>query len=142
MKILFLDDDNYRHKKMRQNSIGFSVDFAFDAEEAIELMIKNEYCLIMLDHDLDIETLNQLIDSEKDGRYVASWMAEDGRHKEVTVIIHSLNTNGADCMKTILKNAGFKDVINLPFAWLFISKTDKGTVFFDFTKKVALEDYR
>ncbi len=141
MKILFLDDNKDRHKTMRQNSIGLSVSFVFNAQEAITQMKENEFDLIMLDHDLDYLTNNEINEDEEDGRFVARWMAENGRHTSTPVIIHSLNIAGAEGMKYVLEEKGFEEVHCLPFAWIFIEKDTNGNIKFDPKKRVTPYDY-
>lgn len=131
VRIMFLDDNPERHKTMRKNCIGFAVSAAWNADEAIELLSKEEFDLIMLDHDLDATKENMIVEGEKDGRYVASKMIESDRHKTTPVILHSLNENGRDMMESILTNNGFENVHQLPFAWMMIEKDKDGGILFD-----------
>jgi len=131
MRILFLDDNLLRHQIFRRNSIGYSVDAVHTAQEAMECLLdeKKEYDLIMLDHDLDAATENQLNDDEEDGRYVVRKLVESGRHKDVTIVIHSLNADGRKNMKAMLDDAGYSIVHDLPFAWERFEKTENGCSF-------------
>ena len=131
MRILFLDDNAMRHKIFRRNSIGCSVDAVWTAKEALECLLdeEKEYDLIMLDHDLNAETENQLNDDEEDGRYVVKKLVESGRHKDVTIVIHSLNADGRRNMKALLDQAGYATVHDLPFAWERFEKTEIGCSF-------------
>lgn len=117
MRILFLDDNEDRHKKFKQNSIGFSVDHVYTAQEAIGKLSENDYDLIYLDHDLDHKTENELNEDEEDGRFVARQLAKMEKHLNSTVVIHSLNRSGGIIMKGILEDSGFLNVLHLPFAW-------------------------
>lgn len=142
MKILFLDDNSFRHKRMKANSIGFSVTFVFNAKECIAALSKNEFDLIMLDHDLDREKQGQVLDNEEDGRFVARWMASEGlQHKESAVIVHSLNPMGANEMKRTLIDAGFTRVECLPLAWTMIEKGEDGGIVFNPNKPRSSADY-
>jgi len=138
VQILFLDDNPERHKKFRTLSIGCSVDFVWNAAEAIEKLSdkENEYDLIMLDHDLDVEKQDMLLEDEEDGRYVARHLATlvDFR-KNSHVVIHSLNYNGGLDMQDILTKAGFENVTHLPFGWRMFRKTDNGCEFVPDDKK-------
>lgn len=142
MRILFLDDNEFRHKKMMKNSIGFSVSQAFNAQEAISLLREKEFELIMLDHDLDNATQNEVNNDEEDGRFVCRWMADNGTHSQTPIVIHSLNAVGAAGMERILKSAGFEEVHQVPFAWAIINKADNGSIIFDTDKPFSLDDYR
>jgi len=131
MRILFLDDNAMRHRVFRSKSIGCTVDAVWTAEEALEHLLDEdkEYDLIMLDHDLNAATENQLNDNEEDGRYVVRKLVESGRHKDVTIVIHSLNADGRKNMKTILGQAGYSTVHDLPFGWERFEKTENGCSF-------------
>jgi len=131
MRILFLDDNKERHRIFKQKSIGYTVDTVWTAQEAIEKLLDEEieYDLIMLDHDLDAETENQLNDKEEDGRFVVKKLAESGRHKDASIVIHSLNSAGRKNMKSVLDQAGYKWVHDLPFAWEKFEKVESGCRF-------------
>ena len=128
MKVLFLDDSIERHRAMRINSLGANVDFVFNAEEALNLLKKNSYEMIMLDHDLGGEDENKIV---PDGYYVASYMARNmPQHKETPIIIHSLNGAGAERMKLVLDKAGYMYIHIIPFAWNKIMVRNDGEVVF------------
>ncbi len=127
MKVLFLDDDKNRHAVFRSNAIGCSVDKAFTAQEAINLLDDNDdYDVIFLDHDLNWETNNQLNDDEEDGRTVARHLSLIKNYSETTVVIHSLNNSGGLIMKGILEDADFSDVHYIPFAWKLWKQSPEG----------------
>jgi hypothetical protein len=68
-------------------------------------------------------------------------MAKDGRHKDVPVILHSLNEPGRFQMESILKSAGFTKVAQLPHAWIMIEKDENGGVRFDPNKPKSVADW-
>jgi len=145
MMILFLDDNENRHKSFQRNAIGFSTTRVHTAQEAIEAMRELDHIdLIMLDHDLNCETNNQLNDEEEDGRWVCKKMAEEQLHVETTVIIHSMNPIGAQNMESILRDAGYKDVHQICSAWTMLSKKKDGTIKIDTTLGVSkdIRDYQ
>lgn len=117
IRILFLDDNPNRHAAMRSERFNDArVDHAFDAAHAIEFLNANTYDLIMLDHDLS-EDIDKIA-STPDGSYVAGYMARHLiQHSDTTVIVHSLNPDGAKNMMGILNDAGYSDVHVVPFAW-------------------------
>lgn len=117
MKILFLDDNDLRHVLVDRNIINQDIVHVETAREAIEQLSNNDFDLIMLDHDLDENTNNVLVEEEEDGRFVCRWMAENFESKETTVIIHSLNEPGSKEVRQILFDGGFKTCYRIPFAW-------------------------
>lgn len=104
MRILFLDDMKTRRDAFKQNAIGFTVDFAKNAQEAITFLNKNEYDVIYLDHDLEEEHYKSNEDHHEDGRFVARKMREMPQHHGKVVIIHSLNEDGRKNIESILKD--------------------------------------
>ena len=136
MKILFLDDSPHRHKKMLENSIGFSVVGVFSAQEAIAAMSKDEeFDLIMLDHDLDMTKQGLILENEEDGRFVARWMVLNNKYKTTSIIVHSLNAPAAAEMVRMFDKAGYDSATALPLAWTMITKTAEGNILFDISKK-------
>jgi CheY-like chemotaxis protein len=141
MRILFFDDNDFRHKRMKANSIGFNVTYVFNARDCIAALQKEEFDLLMLDHDMDRNKQGQILEDEEDGRFVTRWMATEGlQHKGASVIIHSLNPVGANQMKKILDDAGFSRVICLPLAWTMIEKDEDGGIVFDPNKSRSIND--
>jgi len=143
MKILFMDDSIRRHDTMHQNCIGLDVDYVYDADSAIDKLNSNEYDLVMLDHDLDEKYNNMILDNSKDGRFVANYIAENlkSKYKNTFFVIHSLNHPASEIMKSTLKLAEIQDVICLPFAWMYIEKSNDTVVFntdkkFDWTRNI------
>ena len=53
MRVLFLDDDDRRHKEFKRAAVGAVMDRAYSAREAISLLRENAYDRVYLDHDLD-----------------------------------------------------------------------------------------
>ena len=104
MRILFLDDMNSRREAFKRNAIGHTVDFAITAQQAIDLLKKNEYDVIYLDHDLEEDhyQANRNTDSDEDGRFVARALREMVQHHGKIVIVHSLNEAGRHNIKSIL----------------------------------------
>jgi CheY-like chemotaxis protein len=116
MRILFLDDNPNRHNTMQANSMGAVVDHVYSAAEAIDHLSREEYDLIMLDHDLSEDP--DMVLSTPDGSYVAEYMAQHlVQHSDTPVVIHSLNPPGSQNMMNMLLNGGYSDVRIVPFAW-------------------------
>lgn len=131
MKILFLDDNKYRHQIFQQN-IGVNiVDHVYTADDALLSLRNNVYDVIFLDHDLDERTNNILVEDEQDGRYVCREMIKLPIDRSTPVIIHSLNYTGAMSMIDTLVENKFNDVRWIPFAWRKIRITSNGYGFVD-----------
>jgi len=128
MKILFVDDNPHRHKKAKQCAIGNTFAQAYTAQEAIYALTKNQYDLVFLDHDLDENLENQLVDGVEDGRTIAKYLVGLENYKDVPIVIHSLNPRGAETMEKILVGAGFKVVFVMPHAWENFEKLECGSI--------------
>lgn len=104
MRALFLDDMKQRRDAFQRNAIGHTVDFATNAQEAIDLLKANEYDIIYLDHDLAEEHYHRNNDDDEDGRFVARKMRDMPQHHGTAVIVHSLNPVGRANIKSILND--------------------------------------
>lgn len=112
MRILFLDDDEYRHKTVRPL---MTFDAARTALEAIGLLQVNTYDLVFLDHDLG--GLQMVESSEENtGFTVAKWI-RDNNPSIGWVILHSLNPGGVLNMDSVLRQADYSTLI-CPFTRL------------------------
>lgn len=142
MKLLFMDDNQNRHKTFRQNTIGFAILQAYTGREALDFMREHDDIdVIFLDHDLNYETVNQLNDEEEDGRWVCKQMIAEDLYKEAQVIIHSMNPLGAEEMEKLLTDAGYGNVHQICSAWTMLSKNAKGGLSIDQGKGMS-QDYR
>lgn len=118
MRILFLDDDRNRHSLFtnKLDNIGakdISLHHAFDYNSFVELVSKNNYDMVFLDHDLSYEAVmcdpNNI--EEKTGTDVAKWICENKKPNELNeIVIHSLNPVGSKNMVSILFEYGFSVV--------------------------------
>jgi CheY-like chemotaxis protein len=107
-KILLVEDSEERCTWFRYCFIGCQLDITCDVQKAIDLMKKNTYKYIFLDHDLKIEhyTSFEIRDDENTGYGVAKWIADNSAQREAEIIIHSLNPSGSDRMLAALKSSG------------------------------------
>lgn len=108
---LVVEDSDERMKKLKQFLIGFSYLRASTALEAINLLQKNSFKWLMLDHDLAEEHYDL---APRDwskvsgtGQDVADWVAEHSPELE-GVIIHSLNPSGGKNMQRTLERWGYR----------------------------------
>ena len=139
MKILFLDDERYRHNHIRRSTKGKeeNITHIWDGLSAIKELQNNLFDLIMLDHDLGIENGKE----EVCGLDVAkSIIAMGDRHKNATIVIHSLNPIGAKNMFLTLDREGF-DVYEIPHAWMMLEYRANNLVI-DTTKKTDSKKMR
>lgn len=104
MRILFLDDMKSRRDVFQTRAVGHTVDFAITAQEAIDLLKKNEYDVIYLDHDLEESHYHAKKEGDEDGAFVARHLMEMAQHHGKTVIVHSLNPDGRANIKSLLKD--------------------------------------
>jgi len=115
MNILILEDDPLRMIAFRQRLEGHSITHAEVAAEAIELLKKNSYDLILLDHDLGGKTYVDHTNQQEDcGMRVAEFFSI--RPEQVRphgpIVVHSLNGPAAQQMVELIGEA-----IWCPFVW-------------------------
>jgi hypothetical protein len=113
MKILFLDDQDNRHKIFIGSHKSHDIISAYTADEAIEF-IRNQspFDLVSLDHDLGGVYLPS---DENSGYAVAEYIA--GMDKEKLpgeIVVHSWNESGAEKMIKKLGESGI-DALYRPF---------------------------
>lgn len=108
-KLLFLDDEEYRHVIFRQNFGGsgwFNLFHAHTAKEAIDNLKRYKFAVIFLDHDLGSQAY--VASSDGTGYEVAKWLSERySEHQGSEIIIHSWNQVGAKNMHSILRQVGY-----------------------------------
>jgi len=114
MIILFLDDNEFRHRIFKTNNLNHKICCVYNTEEAISALNLNpQFDLVCLDHDLG--GVYGAASDDKSGYAVAEYiskMNDDIRPKNI--IIHSWNGPGAKRMLDVLLNAGIK-AIYMPF---------------------------
>lgn len=125
MRVLFVDDEKYRHDLAWEKHFDGPVDMthAWSAKAAIDWLQKSDpFDLVMLDHDLGAERQRQDVsDCREDGcavaRFIAS-MPPDRRPK--TVITHSFNEAGRNEIAAICREAGIRGM-KAPFGTFKVS---------------------
>ena len=93
MKILVVEDNEIRMDFFRTVLLEDTLTFATTSVEAVCLLEKNQYDLILLDMDLD--------DGLGQGLVVARWL-KDAKNTYVDVIVHSMNISAADEARRLL----------------------------------------
>jgi CheY-like chemotaxis protein len=127
MRILFLDDSERRQTAMKRNCVGFVLDQAWDADQAIAFLKgEHHYDLICLDHDLADEHYATNKDDDKDGRYVCRELVKMQQRHGATVIVHTLNVVMQPVMRDLLKD-NFK-VHVVPYVWDYVWKDETGNL--------------
>jgi CheY-like chemotaxis protein len=117
--VLIVEDDETRCAWFRTRLGSDQLDVTCDVEEATGWLGAREYDLILLDHDLREEHyFSDEPDDARTGYAVAAWLAANSETQpHATVIIHSLNYEGARRMLEKLLGAGF-DAEHIPFPYL------------------------
>jgi CheY-like chemotaxis protein len=99
MRVLIVDDMQARHDYFKRRFESDSVEHAYDADQAIDMMRRHRYDMVSLDHDLGSTSRN--------GLYVANAivaMPECSRPDRVCV--HTANPIARRMMVEALKDAG------------------------------------
>ena len=111
VKVLVLEDNNERIKQFKQRFLerGWYCTYVDTADDCLRMLKNGQYDLIFLDHDLGGEELVNT-DYKNCGSEVARQFPKDIKYEKV--IIHSLNTVGAEYMKQLIPNS-----IWAPFIW-------------------------
>ena len=113
MKILILEDNIERQKQFRKNLVGHNVEIIDSSKIAIEKFIGEKWDLLFLDHE----------SGENTGYEVAKFLEANNQFMPSNVIVHSLNTNGAQNILAALPSA-----IHIPFAWTFENLKKMGLI--------------
>lgn len=102
MRILVVEDDEWRWRTFRRWLRGHDVRLARTSQEAIQSLSTEDFDLIFLDHDLDGKVLVSPEDRET-GAEVARFLRE--QHIKTPVVVHSHNPEGAAHILRLLPNA-------------------------------------
>lgn len=124
MKILFLDDDLNRCKKVRQECVGHVITIVHTVNEAKQALDSDVFDLISLDHDLGEK---QMCASDSDSGYeVAKYLSQlTNGNQQAVVIIHSMNPIGSDNMLNLLRDndiKAYKLIFGCNLFWKTISQ--------------------
>lgn len=114
MKILFLDDDEFRHEVVRKQltSAGVEIVAVKTAKDAIDRILREKFDFIFLDHDLDGTIYAP--SGPGTGFEVAGHVSASV-NRDTRVIVHSLNHLGAEKMvQAIGRNATWVPFYGLP----------------------------
>jgi len=108
ISVFLLDDDTRRHVWFAKRFAGDQLDIAEDVQTARDLLEKNFYDAIFLDHDLLPEHYNSdTTDDERTGYAIATWLAAQPElHRAATIVVHTRNADGAIRMVEKLRRAG------------------------------------
>lgn len=111
MNILFLDDDEYRWNKFKNENPNVNATWVSSYNSAVTLLENTDtvYDLVYLDHDLDWNSPTGM----DFVNYVVS------RKKRMNkVLCHSMNPVGRENMVAKLYGNGY-NVLNMPWAWSY-----------------------
>lgn len=109
ISIFVLDDDRRRHRWFQKRFKGDQVEIAETVETAKEMLAKNGYDALFLDHDLlphHYES-NDHLDFVNTGFEVARWLNEHpDLQRAATIIVHTRNADAAIGMVETLRESG------------------------------------
>jgi CheY-like chemotaxis protein len=106
--VFLLDDDERRHQWFQKRFAKDRLDIAETPEEAKELLSKNTYDAIFLDHDLLPEHYkSNEPDDENTGFAVAAWLAANPDvNPAARILVHTRNADAAIRMIEKMREAG------------------------------------
>ncbi|HXF43762.1 MAG TPA: cyclic-phosphate processing receiver domain-containing protein [Pyrinomonadaceae bacterium] len=111
IKVFLLDDDGRRHRWFQKRFKGDTIEIAQTPSEAIEILSKEIFDAIFLDHDLlphHYES-NDHGDEENTGMAVVKWLERRPEiNKAATYIVHTRNADAAIPMVMKLRSSGRK----------------------------------
>jgi len=119
MKILVLEDNDYRINKFKILFKNHDVCFCKDIESAKQACINNvsdPFKVLWLDHDLNGKIWEDSFEEETGYKFI-KWMVDSGLQKKSLNYIHSMNPIGANLMLNYLKDHNY-DCIWIPFHML------------------------
>ena len=95
------------------------IDMAHNVSQAQQLLGKNSYDAIFLDHDLHPEHYSSLDrDDERTGYAIASWLAANpDLQRASTILVHTRNADGAMRMVEEMRRSG-RSAEYVPFPFL------------------------
>lgn len=103
LKIFILEDATYRLQRFKGlfKDCKEIVTVASNVDTAIDILRKERFDILCLDHDLGLDKDNYPITAVR----VADTIANENLQKEALIIIHSMNYVGVQRMKSSLKMA-------------------------------------
>lgn len=108
ISVFLLDDDRRRHHWFARRFKGDFLDIAENVTSAREMLTRNYYDAIFLDHDLLPDHYHsQTTDDENTGYAIALWLASSPEvQRASTILVHTRNADGAMRMVEELRRAG------------------------------------
>lgn len=110
MKILVVEDQQVRIASFRYQFIGCDVTFTAQPKEAIELLAKNDWDCLLLDHDLEGPWICP--SGPGTGYEIAKWLEEHSDRQPKVIITHSCNLVGVQNICRALPKA-----VYIPNCW-------------------------
>jgi DNA-binding response OmpR family regulator len=114
MKILILEDDNYRVRYFEERLSKHDIEIYDVADDAIEALKRKTYDILFLDNDLG--------ENAGSGTDVADFLhsIKDNKNNNAIIIVHSWNVPAATAMKGLLPRAYFFPYGSQNFLNIFI----------------------
>jgi CheY-like chemotaxis protein len=119
MKVFLLEDSYERMQRFRKLFQKHSIIHSADSQEAIEILAKESFDLICLDHDLNEHDTNWI--ASGNGYEVACFLgANPTPNDNALILIHTMNPPGGDRMQASLSNrqvvrTSIIEIFNLDF---------------------------
>jgi len=114
MKILIVEDNEDRNDCFKEVLERADLAIVGTSYDAIQLLKKNKYDFIFLDHDLGIHPVTKeptddvmLPSGDGTGYEVAQFIAASKKNQDTPTIIHSFNPEGAKQMMAVLPDADY-----------------------------------
>ncbi|MBI5548922.1 MAG: hypothetical protein HY901_33995 [Deltaproteobacteria bacterium] len=108
MRVLFLDDDAYRHDCFARRLPDEEIRHVHGHDEALTALSTTRFDVVYLDHDLEDFRAVEPSELNKTGLDVARFIAGSvaAELRPAKVVVHSWNESGARQMAEILRTAG------------------------------------
>lgn len=130
MRILFLDDDEFRHKAITRTCIGHELVRVYTVPEFVSALGDGPYDVIFLDHDLGGKQMVESDGEEETGYHAALAIIDLSiALRPKMVVIHSYNPVGAEIMcRKLIENgiSAYKIPFDSRWEWLNAPWTELG----------------
>ena len=111
MNVLICEDNLERIKKFKRALINDTLFIVHASKDAIAYLRSGTIDVLFLDHDLGKTGLPEPSD-EKSGYGVAEWLERNPKYRPKKIVVHSLNSDGAENIMRALPGAQY-----IPGVW-------------------------
>jgi len=107
MKILILEDNEQRIEFFNRVYKNHKLFITSDINTAVSYVQNNEFDILFLDHDLELENFKALTEG-RTGYDFCKVLVEYKLQRQATIFIHSMNPVGGAVMERILRDNGYE----------------------------------